>query len=294
MLKGALHCHTTRSDGEGSPEDVIRLHAKHGYAFMALTDHNRYNYENFAPDTDMLIVPGAEIGWGIYGGDHHYFHAVTIGPTREDGNGFAQNHLFESGNVSDQFQFQRVLNGLHQNENMTIHCHPEWSCTPARDFERLTGNFAMEIWNTGCATENEMDTDAAYWDELLMQGIRIYGVATDDGHAMAHHCKGWVMVNAHRNLNAILGALKAGAFYASCGPEIRDFYVDGGVAVVECSHCSRIEFFYGRHPTRVIRAKGSPLMRGEWKLPEWFRYVRAAVVDEAGRKAWTNPIFFDI
>jgi hypothetical protein len=24
MLKGALHCHTTRSDGAGSPEDVIR------------------------------------------------------------------------------------------------------------------------------------------------------------------------------------------------------------------------------------------------------------------------------
>lgn len=24
MLKGALHCHTTRSDGAGTPEEVIR------------------------------------------------------------------------------------------------------------------------------------------------------------------------------------------------------------------------------------------------------------------------------
>ena len=25
LLKGALHCHTTRSDGKGTPEEVIRL-----------------------------------------------------------------------------------------------------------------------------------------------------------------------------------------------------------------------------------------------------------------------------
>ena len=38
-LKGGLHCHTTRSDGKGKPEEVIRLHHEHGYDFMALTDH---------------------------------------------------------------------------------------------------------------------------------------------------------------------------------------------------------------------------------------------------------------
>ena len=53
MLKGALHCHTTRSDGRGEPGDVIRLHAQNGYDFMALTDHRVYNYENFAPEIPM-------------------------------------------------------------------------------------------------------------------------------------------------------------------------------------------------------------------------------------------------
>ena len=32
----------------------------------------------------------------------------------------------------------------------------------------------MEIWNTGCAQDNGMDTNAAYWDELLGQGQRAY------------------------------------------------------------------------------------------------------------------------
>ena len=58
MLKGGLHCHTTRSDGRGSPEDVIRLHARNGYDFLALTDHRCYNYKNFAPETKITILPG--------------------------------------------------------------------------------------------------------------------------------------------------------------------------------------------------------------------------------------------
>ena len=36
FLKGALHCHTTRSDGKGDPAAVIRLHHDNGYDFMAL------------------------------------------------------------------------------------------------------------------------------------------------------------------------------------------------------------------------------------------------------------------
>ena len=65
LLKGALHCHTTRSDGKGTPEEVIRLHRNRGYDFMALTDHRKYNYENYAPETGMLILPGMEMDRNI-------------------------------------------------------------------------------------------------------------------------------------------------------------------------------------------------------------------------------------
>ena len=60
MLKGALHCHTTRSDGRGTPEEVIAKHADHGYDFMALTDHRIYNKKNFG-DRPMTILPGVEL-----------------------------------------------------------------------------------------------------------------------------------------------------------------------------------------------------------------------------------------
>ena len=293
MLKGALHCHTTRSDGKVSPEEVIRKHAENGYAFLAITDHRLYNYANFAPGTDILIVPGMEDNRSLCGnqGGFPCFHTVCIGPSREDGNGYGQDQRFENGQpVANQFEFQCVLDEHHANGNMTIYCHPEWSRTPARLFERLTGNFAMEIWNSGCAAI-EHDTNAAYWDELLVQNIKIFGVATDDGHKPEQHCVGWVMVNAAPELNAILAALKAGAFYSSCGPEIHDFYIDNGVAVVECSPCASIAFHYGYRPNRIIQGGDGLICRAEMEVPEYFKYLRVSVKDEAGRRAWSNPIF---
>lgn len=289
LLKGGLHCHTTRSDGKGSPEEVIRLHKQNGYDFLALTDHRVYNYENFAPDADIVIVPGMEMDRNIEGfAGVHCFHTVCLG-TKDST--YAQEQTFPTGRVSGQEEFQKVLDDLHAAGQMTIYCHPEWSNTPAREFDQLRGNFAMEIWNTGCALENGLDTNAAYWDELLMQGKKIYGVATDDGHHMYHHCKGWVRVNAERNAGAILAALGAGAFYSSCGPEIHDFYVEDGVAVVTCSPCAEIVFRCGQYPCPRISSREGDLTRHEFALPEYLDYIRAVVRDKEGRRAWTNPIF---
>lgn len=292
MLKGGLHCHTTRSDGRVTPEDTIRLHYENGYDFLALTDHRYYNYTNFAPEVPITIIPGMEFD-NTFIRDHGFrtFHTVCLGPSREEGNGYEQDQRFESGTAKDQFEYQPYLDDIHAHGNMTIYCHPQWSSTPARYFDQMKGNFAMEIWNSGCAIEDDMDTDAAYWDELLGQGQRIYGVATDDGHQDYHHCKGWVMVRAENNISSILQALKDGAFYSSCGPEIYNFYVEDGVAVVECSAVKKIRFQADKHPTRIIRAKDGTITRAEYTVGDDYEYIRATVIDENGKYAWTNPIF---
>ena len=292
LLKGGLHTHTTRSDGEGAPDEVMRRHAAMGYSFLAITDHRIYNHTNFAPETNLLIVPGVEVDRKI--GDHdgvYCFHTVCLGPSMQDGNGYDQDHTFERGSVADQYEFQKILDEVHANNNLTFYCHPEWSGTPARDFDRLKGNFALEIWNTGCATDNDMDTNAAYWDELLMKGMRLYGVAVDDCHSAEHYGMGWVMVNAKPELNDILDALRQGAFYSTCGPEIHDFYLDGDTAIVECSPCSSISFHYGRYPTQIFRSPSGVMTRARYRVPDFYTYLRVSVRDEAGLRAWSNPIF---
>lgn len=293
MLKGGLHCHTTRSDGEGDPAEVIRLHKRNNYDFLALTDHRIYNYKNFAEDTDITIIPGMEFD-NTFVRDNGFrtYHQVFIGPDDET-NGYSQDEKLTSGTAKTQEEFQKYLDEAHEKNNLTIYCHPQWSSTPTRYFDKLKGNFAFEVWNSGCAIEDEMDTDnGSYWDELLGMGIKIFGVATDDGHPMYQHCNGWVMVNSENNVKAILEALENGAFYSSCGPVIKDFYVDDGNTVhIEVSECEKIIFQCDKHPSKKITAEGGLLEKADFCMKNDWEYVRATVVDKEGRKAWTNPIF---
>ncbi len=296
MLKGCLHCHTTRSDGKGTPEEVIRLFRSKGYDFLALTDHRIYNFTNFAPETGLTIIPGMEFDTGSnipcqYG--LRCFHTVCLGPTKEDGNGFAQDERLEPAKVTNQEEYQPYLDDFHAKKNLTIYCHPQWSGTSARYFEKMKGNFAMEIWNSGAALKYDVDKDAAYWDELLGQDILIYGVAADDGHSMNRHGNGWVMVNAENNVNAILAALEAGKFYSSCGPEIYDFYVKDGKAYLDCSDAVMIRLHSDAHPSLVQRFEEGTT-HAEFDLNVWYgpyKYIRMSVIDKNGKYAWTNPIF---
>ena len=100
------------------------------------------------------------------------------------------------------------------------------------------------------------------------------------------------MVNAENNVKDILSALEKGEFYSSCGPVIKDFYVDDeNVVHIETSECERIIFQCDKHPSKMIEAEGELLTETQANLKDEYEYIRATVVDKDGRKAWTNPIF---
>ena len=61
--------------------------------------------------------------------------------------------------------------------------------------------------------------------------------------------------------------------------------------MVKCSPADRVRFHYGFAPTCIVCSDGAPLECAEFKVPEYYTYIRAVVVDAQGRKAWTNPIF---
>lgn len=308
MLKGGLHCHTTRSDGKLTPEEVIELHKENGYDFLAITDHRNYNFKNFAPESGLTIIPGMEFD-NVLPTEKGFrcFHTVCLGHPKDAGSTYEQDQVFESGKAKDQLEYQKYLDEFHANKNLTLYCHPEWSSTPAAYFDKQKGNFAMEIWNSGSVIEADLDKDAAYWDELLRQGIKIYGAATDDGHQRHHHCKGWVMVNADNNdVESILQALEEGKFYSSCGPEIYDFYVEDGVIKIDCSPVEKIKLVTNCYPLPLRTASDSPkvvkacedgtVTHGEYDMKTWRfinTYARAVVIDKEGRYAWSNPIFLD-
>jgi len=64
--KGNTHTHTLNSDGDSTPDDVVRWYREHGYQFLVLTDHNyqtRVDELNalHGADEKFLVVKGEEV-----------------------------------------------------------------------------------------------------------------------------------------------------------------------------------------------------------------------------------------
>lgn len=309
LLKGALHFHTTRSDGDLTPEQALKKYRSLGYDFAAITDHFKYNLINFAPDSGILLIPGIEYGAQLMKWDYGYMchDTVCLGPTKEDGNGFEQDDFGPPrDSVVDNEIYQKCLDEIYAKNNIAILPHPEWSRTPLSMFDCLKGLTAIEVYNHGGALGSEMDADnGLYWDQLLAQGKRIWGVAADDAHGEWNYGGGWVMVNAKKDVNSVLEAIRTGSFYSSTGPEIYDFYVDDDkIAHIKCSPVKKILMQNALHTTRLApkNERNEPvfdvdlLTEASFKVEDHkgkYRYCRFTIIDENGKKAWTNPIFIE-
>jgi hypothetical protein len=142
-------------------------------------------------------------------------------------------------------------------------------------------------------------------DELCNEGRRLSAIATDDAHFRnGDHDAfgGFVEVKAESlDPESLVAALKAGHFYASQGPRLLDIDVRRNEVTVHCSPVDAIALLTGtsRAISRVGRQMTSATLEvGEAKRQAWvdpgpIAWFRIVVIDAAGRRAWTNPIWVD-
>ncbi len=120
-------------------------------------------------------------------------------------------------------------------------------------------------------------------------------IATDDAHfSEPDHFGGWVMVKSDENEpEALLRALKAGNFYSTQGPELRDVRIEGGKVIVECSAASSVVAIGWGTGAKAVH--GHSMTRAEVPLERLLNspWVRVAVIDAAGKRAWSNPIWLE-
>ena len=55
-----LHSHTTNSDGEATPQELVDWYESHGYDFLAITDHETITNVEELQRESMLLIPGIE------------------------------------------------------------------------------------------------------------------------------------------------------------------------------------------------------------------------------------------
>ena len=181
ILKGNLHAHTTFSDGRLPVEEVVARYRDFGYDFLAITDHDdliQADYWMSLPPSDDQLI--------ILPGVELDYRPLS----------------------------QHVGKVTGDNETLYILNHPaRYSLTVEQAVRRLRriGRewfplHAVEVTDTGI-----------YQAEYDVEAINLPKIATDDSHEASHIGRAWIEVDAARNPDAILRAIKAGDFRTGFG-----------------------------------------------------------------------------
>ncbi|MBL9056980.1 MAG: CehA/McbA family metallohydrolase [Rhodobacteraceae bacterium] len=294
--RGNLHTHSTNSDGILPPEEVCRRYRAEGYDFLALTDHfvGIWNYP--ISDTTgyrtegFTTILGAELHSGAMA-NGELWHILAVGLPPD----FAPSNSPHFVPVAGQETAGEIAARAVAAGAFVAIAHPQWSGLTMEDARSVTAAHAVEVYNHGCAMGCDRPDGFAVLDQLLTEGRRLTLVATDDAHfSEPDFFGGWVMVKAQANEPAaLLAALKAGHFYSTQGPELRDVRIEGGRVVVESSAVvSVVAIGWG---TGAKGVHGASMTRTEVPLERLNNspWVRVAVIDAAGKRAWSNPIWRD-
>ena len=279
-LKGNLHVHTTASDGVVEPQQRVAAYAERGYDFLALTDHGVVADVEALEPGPLVVLRGIEA------------HAPM--PT-----GGTQAHIVAVGlpagfRPPEAQHAQTLIDALAATGAPVIVAHPYWCGQTSRDLEVLHGYHGIEVFNTTCLRGIGKGKSAVHWDELLSQGRRLFGVAVDDAHGATHDAfQGWIMVKAaERTAEAVVAAVRAGRFYASCGPAFEAVWVEEGAVHARTSPVAHISFVCdGPRGGHCFHEDGSPVTEAAYRPPADARFVRVEATDERGRTAWCNPLF---
>lgn len=300
FLKGNLHTHSSNSDGRSPPRDVYRWYRDHGYAFLAMTDHNQRSSPKRYHDLErkgFVIIPGEEITMGSRSVPVHVNALCT---TRPIGN-VARNKLDAFATVGDALRW--AIAEVRAQDGVALVNHPnfQWAFT-AKDLGAAAGAQLLEIWSGHPFVHSEGDakrpSEEAIWDAVSTRGESFAGVAVDDTHALSAYVpamwrarpgRGWVQVFADEpTAPAICDALRRGRLYASSGAELRRLVVAGdSLSVWPAEAGARVDFI-GAGGAVLDTQHPAPGAAATYRLHGGETYVRARVVDPSGRHAWTQ------
>jgi len=294
--RGNLHTHSTGSDGVCSPQEVCRRYQAQGYDFIALTDHFVGLFDYPVTDTTAFrnahftTILGAELHTGSME-NGYLWHLVSVGLPRDFAPPDAPHFQPVSGSESAASIAQRARDA----GAFVAIAHPHWSGMSESDARSIAAAHAVEIYNHGCVVDNDRGEGFVTLEHLLNQGRRLNLIATDDAHFNTpDHFGGWVMVKATENTpQALLAALKAGAYYSSTGPEIHDIRFTGDGIEVDCSAAVTIVVQGKGTSTATLHGRamtGERLSLDRLKKSPW---VRVTIIDQAGKRAWSNPIWLE-
>jgi hypothetical protein len=286
------------SDGDSTPDDVVRWYREHGYHFVTLTDHNYLTSVDglnalHGADDKFLVIRGEEVSEPVAGKPVHI-------------NGLDLATLVKpSGARTIPEAMQRTVDAIRAARGVPSNNHPNfgWAIT-ADELGQVQRTRLFEVFNSH-PTVNNLGGGGVpgleeMWDRVLSSGKLLYGIAVDDAHyfkrpedqAAPRPGYGWVHVRAARlEPRAIVEALERGDFYASTGVEMQSIEATAksltlAIKQQPASSKYRIQFI-GKNGRVLSEATSSP---ATYRFTGDESYVRATVIESNGKKAWIQPV----
>lgn len=296
--KGNTHAHTLRSDGDSTPEEVVKWYKDAGYNFLFITDH-----ETVTPVDDLNKSFGVASEFAVFtaqeitdrtGGKPYHVNALNVTSVIMPNRGTEPVQ-----NVQLNIDAVRKAGGVPQ----VNHPNFGWALSAA-EMSQLKNVNLMEIFN-GHPLVNNLGGGGspgveAIWDSILSTGKLIFGVASDDVHSVRKlgdaqkptPGHGWVMVNANElSQTGIAEALDRGDFYSSTGVELESYSADRNsitVAVKKLRWSKYRIHFIGRNGKLLAEFLDSP---ATYKIGGDEGYIRVKIIESNGKMAWIQPIF---
>ena len=296
-FKGNTHTHTLNSDGDSSPEEVVKWYKDNGYNFLFITDHEKVTpveplNASFSKAGEFAVFEGQEITDRADGKPHHV-------------NGLGIGKVIMPLRAGDALTvLQTDIDAVRKAGGLPQINHPNfgWALT-AETIAKTKGGTHFELFNGHPLVNNQggggSPSTEEIWDTVLSTGRLIYAMATDDVHTVkklgdrskATPGHGWVIVRANElTQGAIIEALDRGDFYASTGVELAEYSADQKSVSIKVK-----EQRWSKYRIKFIGKGGKVLQEdltasATYKIKGNEGYVRAKVLESNGKTAWTQPL----
>lgn len=307
-FKANLHCHTTLSDGEFTPQQIKEAYMAQGYSIVAYTDHRKYVHHTELDDENFLALAALEVDltqdptpgrdWPVL----KTYHLNLFDTNPQENAAEKQASPLPGCAYEDLQGINQYIAQMNQLGFLVCYNHPYWSLQDYRDYSGLKGLFAMEIYNHGCEHDGLYGFNPQVYDEMLRSGQRLYTLATDDNHdrvplgqPLNDSFGGFVMIAAEElSYPAVMEALKTGKFYWSQGPQLQGLSIEDGVLKVKTSPVEKIFVtLENRDSYKAVVAPGQTLTEAQFPLNGTEGWFRVQIRDSRGLFAGSNAYFMD-
>jgi len=296
--RGNLHTHTSRSDGDRPPEDSYRWYRDHGYAFVAVTDHNQLTPPESYRELErpgFVILHGEEVTMAVQG---HPVHMNALCTKKVIGD--VPDHALEKfPSIAAALRWGVAQVQAQGAVAMVNHPNFIWALK-AEDIPNAHGAQLLEIWSGHPYVHSDGDehhpSEEVIWDDVLTRGENFAGVAVDDTHYIGPHRdpaarpgRGWVEVFAKdASESAICDALSKGRLYASSGVRLRRIAVTAEALSVWPAQPGAQVVFIGTGGKVLARARPGAGEPAAYRVRGDEHYVRARVELPNGKRAFTQ------